>query len=403
MSEAKINKVLLWVFVTLLIIAGLLSYFYLVSESVREKVADVDTENLLPTIGSDELPSYTRRTVIEGLSKPWDVAVSEDGQVFFTEKAGAISVISNASRKVLESPNDLKIQGEAGLMGLALDTDFSENRFIYVCFASTADGKPDVRLVRWRVDEDLSGLSDRTDIITGIPYNDTTYPGRHSGCRPRMDGNGHLWVGTGDAAIGETPQDPKSLGGKILRVTRNGDPVVGNAQEPFDPRVYNYGHRNVQGIALGANGVHYSAEHGSNVDDEVNLIVPGNFGWDPAPGYIEAGTPMTDLSKYPNAISALWSSGASTIAVSGLEIIEGEEWGKLNGSLLLAVQKRQHVRALVINEGEVAEEFVFIDDIGRVRSVVQAPNGDIYVATDNGAAQDVIIRLRLNKVENESN
>lgn len=412
MSEAKINKTLLWVFVVLLTIAGIMSYFYVASENVQQTKRPKEV-----TVDPSELPDFKQIPVIENITKPWDVAVSNSGQIFFTEKAGGISRVENGARVVLETPDDLRVEGEAGLMGLTLDTNFDENRLLYVCFASNESGNPDVRVVRYSVDQDFSGLSDRTDIITGIPYNTTTYPGRHSGCRPRMLGD-YLYVSTGDAAIGTTPQDPQSLGGKILRVDREGNGHPDNIGGEFDERIFSYGHRNPQGVAFfegeyddGCNDlppkeaalcdpnpapIGYSAEHGSRIDDEVNELVPGgNFGWDPVPGYSETGTPMTDLEKFPEAVEAVWSSGSSTVAVSGLDIINGQEWGKLNGVALVAVQKRQHVRALVIDHvtRELVEEFEFINNLGRVRSVVQAPNGDIYIATDNGGGDDKIVRL----------
>ena len=108
--------------------------------------------------------------------------------------------------------------------------------------------------------------------------------GRHSGCRPRFGPDGRLWIGTGDAAMPTVPQSPTSLGGKVLRVNTSGKGVPGNAPAPFDPRIYTYGHRNVQGIAFSPGGKAYSIEHGTGRDDEVNRLFAGaNYGWDPRP------------------------------------------------------------------------------------------------------------------------
>ena len=95
----------------------------------------------------------------------------------------------------------------------------------------------------------------------------------------------HRDRGTGDAAVGTNPQNPSSLGGKVLRITTSGAGASGNAGAPFRSEIFTYGHRNVQGVTFAADGTPYSVEHGPNRDDEVNILVRrGNYGWDPVPG-----------------------------------------------------------------------------------------------------------------------
>ena len=164
-----------------------------------------------------------------------------------------------------------------------------------------------MRVTRWRVDETFTALTDRTDIVTGIPVNTDGQLGRHSGCRPRFGPDGYLWVGTGDAALGSVPQDPLSLGGKVLRITRDGAGAPRNPGAPLDPRIWSYGHRNVQGLAFRpTDGLGVSVEHGPGTDDELNLLTEGNFGWDPvgAGGSYDESGPMTDLGKFPDAVPA---------------------------------------------------------------------------------------------------
>ncbi len=110
------------------------------------------------------------------------------------------------------------------------------------------------------------------------------------------------------------PQSPTSLGGKVLRVNTSGQGVPGNAPAPFDPRIYTYGHRNVQGIAFSPGGKAYAIEHGTGRDDEVNRLFAGtNYGWDPrplsGPLFYDESRPMTDTTRHPTARSAVWSSG----------------------------------------------------------------------------------------------
>ena len=287
-------------------------------------------------------------------------------------------------------------------MGLAIDPDFANNRRVYVCFAAHASGGgDDVRLARFTVNPDWSGLSARMDLITGLPINPNGQLGRHSGCRPRFGNDGYLWVGTGDSAFGTVPQDLHSGGGKVLRIDTDGNAAPDNpfVQVFADPRIFSYGHRNVQGLAFSAvspswNGI--SVEHGPGIDDEMNRLIPGNFGWDPVPGYNE-NVPMTDLAKFPGAISAVWSSGDATIAPSGATFLTGPRWRSWQNAVAVAVLKGSQLRIFQLRaDGSVRSTFVPFAIGVRLRTPVQGPDGDLFVTTDNRPGGDVILRLTPN-------
>jgi glucose/arabinose dehydrogenase len=341
-------------------------------------------------------PPYTTSTVLTNLNRPWDLAFLPDGDFLFTERVGRISIYDGGTVRLLATPADVVAVGEGGMMGLAVDPAFATNRRLYTCFLSNVSGALDVRLVRWRLSNDATTLTERTDIVTGIPANPT---GRHSGCRPRFGPDGQLWVGTGDAATNTVAQDARSLGGKVLRVTTSGAGAPGNPGGTLDPRIYTYGHRNVQGVAFARNGQAYSVEHGTDRDDEVNLLVSGaNYGWDPVPpggGTLYDETqPMTDLIKFPNAKPAVWSSGFPTIAPSGATFLDGDRWGNWNGRLAMAVLKGNELRVLAFTaDGTgVGHQWTSLTDRGRLRVAVQAPNGGaLYVLTDSATGS--IFRL----------
>jgi glucose/arabinose dehydrogenase len=341
-------------------------------------------------------PDWTVTTVVGGLEHPWDVGFAGNAMIF-TERGGRISSYVGGVRRVMATPSDVRLLGESGMLGLAVDSQFSSNRYIYTCFASTLGTPDDVRLVRWTVNADFSALTNRTDIVTGMPMN--TSSGRHSGCRPRMDPQGRIWVGTGDAASATVPQDPRSLGGKVLCVNRNGAGVPGNPGGALDPRIFSYGHRNIQGVAIRARDVlRVTVEHGTHRDDELNRMVPGNFGWDPhsppSTGYDE-GRPMTDLGKFPSAVPALWSSGDPTIAPSGATFLTGSQWGQWNDALVVALLKGRNLLAMKLDDGDgkLLDVGLGLSDRGRLRSVVQGPDGNLYVTTDNGGNNDAILRI----------
>jgi aldose sugar dehydrogenase len=339
-------------------------------------------------------PPFTVTPVVPNLDRPWDVGWAGQTMVF-TERAGRISAWVGGQKRVISAPSDVVAVGESGLLGLAVDPQFSSNRYIFTCQSSNLGSLPDNRVVRWTVNSSFTGMSARQDIVTGIPLN--TSNGNHSGCRLRFGPDGYLWVGTGDSFNGAVPQSPASLGGKVLRVTRTGAGAPGNLGAPYDSRIYNYGHRNVQGIAFRASdGLGVTTEHGPDRDDELNRLVPGNFGWDPVPGYNQS-VPMTDLTKLPSAISAAKASGTPTVAPSGATFVSGSQWGAWNGKLVVALLKQRALWVADIGSaGQVVDEGLSMGDQGRLRSVAQGPDGNLYVTTDNGGGTDKILRLTPN-------
>ncbi|MGH9050368.1 MAG: PQQ-dependent sugar dehydrogenase [Acidimicrobiia bacterium] len=248
-------------------------------------------------------PTLTKTDFVTGLSTPWDVAFLPNGEMLFDERArGSVKVrhLSGAVEEIIAAadiPDLLTANEFFGLLGMAVDPQFATNGFIYTCYTAKPPAD-DIRVVRWTLDQTTLDVTSRTPIVTGIPL--ALAP--NLGCRVRFGFADDLWITTGDVHNGNVPQDLGGLGGKILRVTRDGAPYSGN---PFGTRVYTYGHRNPQGIAFEpASGQPYSIEHGTNRDDEVNRLTPGgNGGWDPKPGYNE-NVPMTDLVKFPRAIPA---------------------------------------------------------------------------------------------------
>jgi glucose/arabinose dehydrogenase len=326
-------------------------------------------------------------TVVSGLANPWDVAFTPDGTMLFTQRPGPVNARVGGQVRQLADPSDVSAVNETGMMGLAVDPAFSSNRFVYTCFTSTAAGPPEVRVVRWRVDAAYTTLTNRTDIVTGIPVNATI----HNGCRPRFGPDGNLWVTTGDGAIGSAPQDPRSLAGKVLRVDRNGNGAAGNPGGVFLPQIYTYGHRNPQGLAFRPyDGKAFSVEHGTGCDDEINLLVPGgNYGWDPTQPHSTAyfqGVPMTDKARHPDAREAMWSSGCPTIAPSGATFLDGSQWSGWNQALAVAVLKDRRLQVFGLDvDGRAVEKIqwkVFEGTLGRLRSAVQGPDGALYLVQD---------------------
>ena len=336
-------------------------------------------------------PTLTVEAVVEGLDKPWDVGwLPPDGKMVVTERSGRLTIDAMGSPTVLTIANVQSTGGEGGLLGLEVDPNYASNRYVFLCMGSNAlTTGTDVRVVRLTLNADATDIEARQDIVIGIPHQ-TSNKGRHTGCRPRFGPDGFLWVGTGDAAIGTTPQDDGSLGGKVLRVDREGNAATGNAG---GLRWHSKGHRNIQGMAFRADGLGVSAEHGPSTDDELNELVAGNFGWDPVPEYTES-VPMTDKIKFENAIDAIWSSGSPTLAPSGAAFIEGSQWGAWDGAVVVAMLKASHLRVFLLSDtNAVTEEIKVVDDRGRLRSPRQGPDGNLYITTDGGGGNGQVLKV----------
>ena len=343
-------------------------------------------------------PELLVSTLVSGLSIPWDLAFTPDGTMLFTERRGVLSSrgADGTVRNVDAEMGDLFAVGETGLMGIVVDPEFASNRRFYTCQGHVG---PQVQVIAWTINADYTAATRVADpLVGGIPATS----GRHGGCRLRFGPEGYLWIATGDAASGRVPQDLTSLGGKVLRV----DPFTG-AGAPTNPlapsRVYTYGHRNVQGLALrpGISQM-WSVEHGPRVDDEINLLVAGrNYGWDPVPGYNET-VPMTDLVKFPGAVEARWSSGSPTLAVSGGIFLEGGQWGVWEGRLAVATLRDSRLRLFEFTpNGDFVSQVVVPELDGafdRLRTPMMGPDGALYVTTSNGGGRDRILRIATEEV-----
>jgi len=344
-------------------------------------------------------PGTRVETLASGLAIPWDVAPLPGGALILTERAGTTRHrdAGGTLRTVGTDQRDLFVGSESGLMGITADPAFDSNRTYYTCqaYRGTGTSPIDIRVLRWQLAADAASATRQGTVVTGLPITS----GRHGGCRLRFTPDGKLHIGTGDAATGTNPQDLDSLGGKTLRV----DAATGTApaDNPFAGSggaralVWTFGHRNVQGLALrpGTSQL-WSAEHGPDRDDEVNLLVKGaNYGWNPVPGYNE-NVPMTDPGLVPTPLPARWSSGSPTVATSGASFLSGSRWGRWEGALAVAELKNQGVRVLSLTpDGRVRgnEQLPELDDAyGRIRTVQAAGNNAAYVTTSNGSGDQLL-------------
>src|SRR5262245_26796292 len=213
-------------------------------------------------------------TVATGLNVPWGIAFLPDKTALVAERDTAkIKRISGSTVTEVGTIEGVGGSSEGGLLGLAVDRDFAHHPNVYAYYSSNQNDNRIARLT-WSGDR----LTDQQVILPGIPMSPI-----HNGGRLAFGPDGYLYAGTGDGSERDNAQNPDSLGGKILRITRDGKPAPGNPN-PSSP-VYTLGHRNVQGLAFDDKGRLYAAEFGQNDWDELNHITAGsNYGWPAAEG-----------------------------------------------------------------------------------------------------------------------
>ena len=393
------------------------------------------------TTAKADAPKIAHDIVLSDLDNPWDMAFLPDGTMFFTEKCLGLSVRlpsgdvnkllgMKGSQGYASTGDDLFCEGQAGMMGVAVDPDFSENRQIYVYSTSDKTAPGTNRLMRLKVNDDFTEVSDRTDIIDDVPYKPKATnhpfggPGAHNGGRVRFGPDGFIYQTTGDTHNGEVPQSPTLMGGKVLRIDRDGNAAEGNnPPEGYDPRIYTYGHRNVQGIAFRpSDGTPVTAEHGPWHSDEITVLQNGgNAGWDPRPnmagrgdcpdnycGYMpnqmEGVDPkerakfmsMTDLETYPDAMKPAWNNKGLSQGTSSAVFLTGDQWGEWDGRLAVGIMGIGFGGTPVgqrIDIIELGDDGTSVSDVvsislpmaaGRFRSVVQGPDGNLYTSVDEG-------------------
>ncbi len=347
------------------------------------------------------LPTLRTRVVMGRLDVPWDVAVLPTGAYLVTERDRQRITLHTAQggrRVISNGPPGIWSGGETGLMSILRDPRVTKNGRFYTCNGwRNSSGHRDIRVLAWRMNSSRTRAHVIDTLLSGIQITS----GRHGGCRLRFGPGGALYVGTGDSAVGTNPQNLRSLNGKILRMTTSGRPWPGNPWIHSPNRkkrfVYNYGHRNVQGLARRPGGVMWSVEHGTDRDDEVNVVLrAGNYGWNPVPGYNE-NTPMTNYRLPGKQIGARWRSGFPTLATSGAVFVRGKKWGRYQGTLAVCALKASK---LVFMRFDKSGHLVWTKvppalngRYGRLRSVVMSKGNDLLITTANGGGADKIVRV----------
>ena len=317
---------------------------------------DSESEPGTPS-GSPGGPPEVVDTLVEGLEVPWGVDFLPDGEAVVTERISGrvVRIGTDGEVSPLGTVADAVPQGEAGLLGVAVSPDFETDRTLFLYLTTDTDN----RVVRAELDGARLGRT--TVVLDGIPAGFI-----HDGGRIAFGPDGHLYVTTGETGDPELAQDPRSLAGKILRITPDGDPAPGNP-DPDSP-VWSLGHRNVQGLAWDDDGRLWASEFGDSEWDELNLVEKGgNYGWPQVEG---AGGDASYIDP-----QLVWP--VDQASPSGLAFADGHLW-------MAGLRGQRLWRIAVSADGKASKPRAFFgEEYGRLRTVAVAPDGLLWLTTSN--------------------
>lgn len=349
--------------------------------------------------------------VADGLNTPWALAFLPDGRLLVTERTvngGTLRIIDRGvlSAPVADTPT-VHVQQDAGMFDVEVHPRYAENGWIYLSYAERLPGytppapapPPDgtavsgrgggrggtvapsmTTIVRGRINARHQWVDQQ--VVFRAPANLYTTDGTHFGSRFIFDREGHLFYSIGERGVMQNAQDLASPMGKIHRVNDDGSTPRDN---PFLstpgalPTIWSYGHRNPQGLAWDPrSGRLWESEHGPTAGDEINIIERGrNYGW----GVVTRGrqpgiTKVTEAGMVDPVVYYI-----PTFAPSGMSFYSGDRYPAWeNTSLFVGGLAGQALRRLEIDGDRVTSQEVIFDQFGRVRDVIQGPDGYLYLA-----------------------
>ncbi|NVJ50107.1 MAG: PQQ-dependent sugar dehydrogenase [Gammaproteobacteria bacterium] len=332
----------------------------------------------------------------------WAMDFLPNGDLLYTLRQGELWRLSKDGVKTLiKNTPPVWHQRQGGLLDVYPDPNFAENGWVYLSFSQAAgrnkqgDEIAFTKIVRGKIEND-SWLKQET-LFEAKPENRNNR-GWHFGSRIVIQGD-YLFFSNGDEGQQELAQMLTNQNGKIHRIHRDGripkdNPFVEQAQAQHS--AYTYGNRNPQGLAIDpVSGQLWATEHGPRGGDELNLIEKGvNYGWPKVTfGMNYNGTPITEHTELPGMRSPVhhWTP---SIAVAGINFYLGDTFTKWRGDLLVGSLAKQQLHRLRLKDGQVLEEEVLLKGLGRIRDVVTAPNGDVYLTlndSESGTSQIVAL------------
>ncbi len=338
-------------------------------------------------------------TITDGLENPWDMVFLPAGGILVTERTGALRLIS--SGKLVDTAIGglprIKQHGQGGLMGIALHPDFARNQLVYLSYAGRGKGGYSTEVLRARFDG--ATVHDVEIIFRARPK---VRGGRHFGGCLLFDDKGYLFICLGERGEDDDAQDLSNHSGSLIRLHDDGSVPANNPfaeHSDVAPGIYTRGNRNIQGLILHpVTGEVWTHEHGPQGGDEINIMHTGeNYGW-PVITYgrnYVIGTKIGEGTHKPGMVQPIYK-WVPSIAPSGMAFYEGNKFPDWRGDLFVGSLKFGLLVRLEIKGNEIiTEERLLGGKYGRIRNVVEGPDGYIYLLTDQ--ANGKLLRLMPNE------
>jgi glucose/arabinose dehydrogenase len=338
--------------------------------------------------------NYTYETIVDGINIPWGLDFISENDLLVTEKSGILYRVVDGQKTPVTGIPEIYIRGQGGLLDIALHPDFNSNSIIYMTLSSSIEGdEKGGNTALYSAQLKGNKLENAQLLYKATP---NTKKGQHWGSRIVFDQDGHLFFSIGDRGNRDVnPQDITRDGGKIYRLNLDGsipkdNPFVdtNNAKKA----IYSYGHRNPQGMVMNPKtGEVWEHEHGPQGGDEINIIKSGvNFGWPTITyGINYSGTQITDKTALPDMAQPFYY-WVPSIAPSGMAFSSSGVYKDWEGDLFVGSLKFEYLERLVIKQNKVIQREKVLDKIGRVREVVESPEGYLYLGVEGKGVLKIV-------------
>jgi len=375
--------------IILVVFSAWLMYSCNLGGSNGDLKADIDEDNIITA----ENFTYSIDTISDQLQIPWGLTFLPNNDLLVTERSGEIRVIRDdqlLDQKINGVP-EVYAQGQGGLFEIKLHPNYDSNGWLYISYAAKGEGGGNTAIMRARLDG--FNLVDKEIIFQALPFRSG---GNHFGGHMEFNDEGYLFLSVGERGNRSNAQTLSNQSGKILRLNDDGsipsdNPFIndGNAS----PEIFTYGNRNPQGMVVHpTTGEIWTHEHGPMGGDEINIIRSGaNFGWPEVTyGKNYDGTTITEITSREDVTHPLhyW---VPSIAPCGMEFVTSGHYPPWKNSLLVGSLKFRYIARLELDGEEVVREEKLIENLGRIRSITQGPDGLIYVSMESPG---MVVRLR---------
>jgi aldose sugar dehydrogenase len=372
------------------------------------------------TVIKSEKQAFKVELVADGLMTPWALAFLPDGRMLVTERDGRLQIVDKGALTLVTGTPKAHVQQDGGYLDVELHPNYASNGWVYLAYvedqpdyvappAPPADAAPPPEapppgrggfggrgrggpppvpsmtvIVRGRINARHQWVDQQT--IFRAPSELYSTSGAHYGCRMLFDRENHLFFTLGERNHNNPnyAQDLTSPLGKVHRVNDDGSAPKDN---PFVntpgavPTIWTYGHRNPEGLAWDpVTGALWESEHGPNSADEINVIIKGhNYGWNLVS---KQGPPQYQLSAPGMDDPIVYFT--PTFAPAGIAFYTGDRYpGWKNTSLFVGGLAGQALRRLEVKGNTVTGQEVVFDQFGRVRDIIQGPDGYFYIAVQD--------------------